>query len=291
MTIPELQKGTLYLVPTPIGNLEDITLRALRILRECRTVFAEDTRRTAKLFAHHSITTPLRAYHAHSSDRATEHILEALERGETVALVSDAGTPLISDPGATLVREAQNIGVPVVALPGATSVTTAFVVSGVGGAGFRFAGFLPRAGQKRALALQSMRFDPMATVFFEAPSRTLATLRELTNVCGGEREIALCRELSKLHEEVFRAPLAQMLVHLEGRSEILGEVVLVLAGAVFEEELSDQEGEVDHRTWILAKRASGLSAKDVARLLHEQRGMARRDAYRTVLAVWDESPR
>jgi 16S rRNA (cytidine1402-2'-O)-methyltransferase len=222
--------GTLYVVATPIGNLGDITLRAIEVLRAVAVVAAEDTRLTRRLWARHEIHTQLVSYHARSPDSRTEALLSRLANGEDVALVSDAGTPLVSDPGEALVAAWAARGGRVVPIPGASAVLSALVASGLSAARWGFEGFLPRRGAERRQRLARIASDERATVLFEAPGRTAGTLRNLAAACGEERAAAVCRELTKLHEEVRRGSLADLAAGAVDDPP-RGEVTIVGAGA------------------------------------------------------------
>jgi 16S rRNA (cytidine1402-2'-O)-methyltransferase len=222
------QSGVLWVVATPIGNLEDITLRALRVLREADAVLAEDTRTTRKLLERHGISTPLRTHHAHSSEGSVARMVEELRAGARLALVTDAGTPLVSDPGAALVSAAAAAGVRVEPVPGPSATLAAISVAGVRADGFRFVGFLPRAGGRRRAALRRVADDPLTTVLFEAPPRTARTLADLAAACGEDRPAALCRELTKAFEEVARGTLADLARRAE--RGVRGEVTIVVEG-------------------------------------------------------------
>ena len=204
-----LNPGTLYVVATPIGNLEDVTYRAVRVLGGVDLIAAEDTRRAAKLLARYALTTPRTSLHEHNEARKTDGLLARLERGETIALVSDAGTPLVSDPGARLVRAARERGLRVEALPGPSAVLAALVSSGLGGGPFTFAGFPPFRSHARARWFAALAREPRPFVFFEAPHRIDASLRDL-HAAAGERTIAVCRELTKLHEESLVGPVGDV---------------------------------------------------------------------------------
>jgi len=272
-------------VATPIGNLEDITLRALRTLGEADFVVAEDTRRSRTLCVHHGLSKRLKSLHAHSSSAAVERILAALLAGAKVALVTDAGTPLVSDPGAALVQAAASAGVRVESIPGPSAVTAALTVAGIVCDEFRFVGFLPRRGRKRSDALASIAADRAATVIFEAPTRVAATLNDLAQHAGGERRAAMCRELTKVHEEVARGTLAELAERFA--SGVRGEVTLVVAGAVEPAEkpepTASEAADLDRR--IRALLAAGQTPRDIARQVAQETGMPRRDAYRRVLAL------
>lgn len=217
----------LYLVPTPIGNLEDITLRALRILREADLILAEDTRTSGKLLKHHQIDSSLRSYHAHNEHHITDSIIDLLQNGQTLALISDAGTPGISDPGFMLVRACHQKGIRVECLPGATAIIPALVVSGLPCDRFYFEGFLPHKKGRRT------RLDFLATLthtfaLYESPFRLVKCLKQLAEVCGEERPACVCRELSKMHEEVKTGTLAELIAYFDVEKKVKGEIVIVV---------------------------------------------------------------
>ncbi|MCK6690681.1 MAG: 16S rRNA (cytidine(1402)-2'-O)-methyltransferase [Thermoanaerobaculia bacterium] len=219
----------LYVVPTPIGNLEDITLRALRVLKEVSVVLAEDTRTSRKLLDHYGIKTPLRAFHAHNEHAVVDKIAAELAAGAAMALVSDAGTPGISDPGFLLVRACVRQGVRVECLPGPTAFVPALVASGLPCDTFHFDGFLPHK-KGRQTRLKFLAALPYTFVLYESPYRLVKCLDELIAVCGPERPACVARELSKLHEEVKTATLAELRAHF-GAKEVKGEIVVVVAGS------------------------------------------------------------
>jgi len=221
--------GRLDIVPTPIGNLKDITERALEVLRSADLILAEDTRTTGNLLRHYSIDRPLRAFHLHNEHRAVNAIVEQIKSGMNYAWCSDAGTPAISDPGFLLVRACVEAGVDVSCLPGATAFVPALVVSGLPCDRFVFEGFLPhkKGRQKR---LQELLEDERTVVFYESPHRIIKLLNELVKYECSERRIALCRELTKLHEEIFRGTVSDALSHFDEKAP-RGEFVVVLAGA------------------------------------------------------------
>jgi 16S rRNA (cytidine1402-2'-O)-methyltransferase len=270
--------GRLFVVATPIGNLEDVTLRALRVLREADLVLAEDTRRSRTLLVHHGIGTPLRSFHAHSPPSLVAELCARLAEGAKIALVTDAGTPLVSDPGGELVAAARAAGVAVEAVPGASAPLTALACAGFVTSRFRFVGFLPRSGRRRREALEAVARDPDAVVLFEAPSRLAATLRDLAAAVG-EREVAVCRELTKLHEEVVRGAPAALAPRFETAR---GEITLVVAPRPEPEpaEPPDEETLLAHAR---ALEGEGLGAKEAAAALAAAHGLPRRDAYRLVL--------
>ena len=218
--------GRLILVPTPIGNLEDITLRALRVLREADRVAAEDTRRTGRLLAHYEIKKPMMSFHEHNEARQSAHIVELMEAGETVALVSDAGTPGISDPGIRAVRAAREAGFPVEVLPGATALVPALVVSGLASDRFIFEGFMPRKSGARRRLFESLTDEKRSVIFYESPYRAAKSMAELAAI-HPQRPVALIREISKLHEEVLRGSAAELAERLSAKPP-KGELVLII---------------------------------------------------------------
>ena len=218
----------LYVVPTPIGNLEDITLRALRVLKEVSLILAEDTRTSRKLLDHYGISTPLRSFHAHNEHAVVEKLAGELAAGATMALISDAGTPGISDPGFLLVRACVRQGVRVECLPGPTAFVPALVASGLPCDTFHFDGFLPHK-KGRQTRLRYLADLPHTFVLYESPYRLVKCLEELSAVCGPERPACVARELSKLHEEVKTASLADLKAHFSAK-EVKGEIVVVVGG-------------------------------------------------------------
>lgn len=272
--------STLYIVATPIGNLEDITLRALRVLREVSLIAAEDTRTTRWLLSRYDIDTPCTSYHDHNRVSKLPVLLEALSQGD-VALVSDAGTPAISDPGAELTAAAQDAGHSVVPIPGPSALTAALSVAGIDTDHFIYLGFLPRRGGQRRKLLQSLIGEHRAWVAFEAPHRLTDTLTDIhETLC--DRQVVICRELTKLHEEVFRGTVAEALDHF---SEPRGEFTLIVRGADVTAEPDDALFErardilryessrgSKSRDAIAAASTTGLSKNDLYRLWLEIRG-------------------
>ncbi len=218
----------LYLVPTPIGNLEDITLRAVRVLKEADAILAEDTRTSGNLLRHLDISKPMTAYHIRNEHQTVERLADRIAAGETLALVTDAGTPAISDPGFLLVRECVRRGIEVECLPGPTAFVPALVNSGLPAEKFVFEGFLPHK-KGRLTKLQAVAEYAYTTILYESPFRLLKTLQQLAEVCGGERRVSVSRELTKIHEENVRGTLAEVIAHFSGK-ETKGEIVIVLEG-------------------------------------------------------------
>lgn len=220
---------TLYLVATPIGNLEDITLRALRVLKEVDLVACEDTRQTQKLLNHYGITTRTISYHEHNEMTRAAELIVDLEQGTRIAMVSDAGMPGISDPGFRLITLAIRHHVPVIPIPGATAFLAALVASGLPTDSFRFSGFLPaKAGQRRSL-LESIKDSPRTQVFYEAPHRLLETVKDIVETLGPDRHVVIAREVTKVHEEFLRGRASEILENLQSREEIKGEITLIIA--------------------------------------------------------------
>ncbi len=274
--------GTLYLCATPIGNLEDITLRALRLLGEVDLIAAEDTRRTRKLLAHYDLHTPLQSYHRHSRPEVRAKLLRRLLDGQDIALVSDAGMPGISDPGYELVRAALEAGVNVVPLPGANAALSALAVSGLPTDAFRFHGFLPAKGRERRRLLEELARARETVVLYEAPHRLRALLRDLTAVCGEQRPAAVARELTKKFEQVLRGTLAELAAHFAAE-EPRGEFCVVLAGAPESPPRAPKEAEL--RAAVEAALAHGASVRDAAREVAEALGIPRKQAYELALRL------
>ena len=273
---PKGGPGTLYVVATPIGNLGDITLRALEVLRDVTVVAAEDTRVTRKLWSRFEIETPLVSYHAHSDDRRTAELIARLEGGDDVALVTDAGTPLVSDPGEVLVGAWAERGGTVVPIPGASAVLAALVASALPAARWGFEGFLPRKGRERKERLARIAADDRATVIYEAHGRTAATLRDLADICGAQRRAVVARELTKLYEEVRRGGLAE-LAERAAASPVKGEVVIVVAGST-EEEVAQVSLEAG-RARVERLVAEGVKRSAAARMVAEETGLPRRELF------------
>jgi 16S rRNA (cytidine1402-2'-O)-methyltransferase len=272
----------LYLVATPIGNLADITIRALQTLAGADLVACEDTRVSRKLLEHYGIATPTTPYHDHNAATARPALLQRIADGAAVALISDAGTPAISDPGYKLVREAREMGLTVTALPGPSSVLAALVSSGLPTDRFLFEGFLPaKSAQRRARAAELARI-PASLVLFEGGSRIAATLSDLADIFG-EREAAICRELTKLHEEVRRAPLTALAQHYAGDAETRGEFVIEIAPPGEAE--APQADDVDA---LIRAALLRVSVKDAVGEIVAATGLPRRDVYQRALELAKE---
>ena len=268
--------GTLYLVPTPIGNLGDISRRCAETLEKVDLIAAEDTRVTLKLLNHLGLKKPLVSYYRHNTGEAGEKLLERLLAGEDVALVTDAGTPAVSDPGEALVALCAQNGVTVTALPGPCALVTALSVSGLPTARFTFEGFLPMNKKNRRAQLESLKNEVRTMIFYEAPHKLKATLDDLRETFGGERRISLCRELTKLHEEIFRTTLAGAAEEYRDK-EPRGEFVLVVEGAVSDE--ADEATLDDGLRRVKALTAEGLSKKDAVKQVAKELGLSRNELY------------
>ena len=276
--------GHLYVCGTPIGNLEDITLRALRVLREVSLIAAEDTRHTRKLLSHYGIETPLISLHEHNEARRTPEILRRLLAGQSVALVSDAGMPGIQDPGAGLVRAAVDAGVPVTVIPGPTALITALVGSGLPAERFAFEGFLPRQSRQRRAHLETLARDPRTLVFYEAPHRLREVLADMLAVLG-DRPACIARELTKVHEEWQRDTLSRLAQLWQDRTP-QGEFVILVAGAASGDTapaMAASGEEVVER--VLACMRDGLDKKAAVRAVAAQLGLPRRVVYQVAMSI------
>ena len=269
--------GILYVVATPIGNLEDITLRALRILKEVDLIAAEDTRHTRHLLNHYGITTPLTSYHEHNERAKAQALVERLGRGERIALVSDAGTPAISDPGYRLVLAAVAAGIPVTPIPGPSTVVAVVSASGLPSDRFVFEGFLPSAKQERRNRLVTLREEPRTLVLYEAPHRLKECLRDILDILGA-REMVLAREVTKLHEEFCRGTVSELLAGIDGRS-MRGEIALVVQG--FSGDATVSESVLKQQ--IRRLKSEGMHVKAIAEVLGERYGYPKKAIYRLTL--------
>ena len=267
--------GTLYVVSTPIGNMGDFSFRGVEVLKAVSAVLAEDTRHSRHLLDRDEIATPLVAYHEHNEAKSTPKLVARLQGGESLALISDAGTPLLSDPGARLVRAAVEAGVVVSPIPGASALLSALVASGLDLDRFTFYGFLPRKGADRRSTLEEIVGLRHAAVLYEAPSRVAHTLAELASAGGGERATVVARELTKQYEELRRGTLAALAAYYH-HAPPRGEVVIVIAGAAAPREATADE----LRARAAELRADGLSPRDIAAALTADLGAARNLAYR-----------
>ena len=271
--------GTLYLVATPIGNLEDISARALRILHQARLIAAEDTRQTGKLLKRYAIETPLTSYHEHSKVGKIDHILAALEQGD-IALVSDAGTPGLNDPGYDLVRAALEAGHTVSPIPGPSAPIAALVASGLPTDTFLYLGYLPRKSVERRRLLAEIAGLPYTLIFLESPHRLLPALGDVESVLG-DRQVAVARELTKMFEEIFRGPVSAARGHF-GQQAPRGEFTLVVGGASREKEIWTEDR---LRSALKAAQESGETPSQAASRLAGEAGWPRRTVYRILTAM------
>ena len=265
--------ASLYVVSTPIGNMGDFSFRAVDVLRLVDVILAEDTRHTGQLLKRYEIPTRMLAYHEHNEAKATPGLVARLVAGESMALVTDAGTPILSDPGSRLTAAAIAAGVPIVPVPGASALLAALVASGLSVERFTFFGFLPRTGSARRATLAELTELEHTAVLYEAPGRVGATLRDIAAAGGGDRPTAVAREMTKQFEEVRRGTVAELGAYYE-ETPPRGEVVIVLGGAV--PGLVDEK---DVRDRVRALRQQGLSAKDTAMTVAKEMGVSRRVAY------------
>jgi 16S rRNA (cytidine1402-2'-O)-methyltransferase len=273
--------GTLYVVATPLGNLGDLSPRALRVLREASLVACEDTRRTGQLLALHGLKTPTTSFFEHNERRKGERILSALRTGHDVALVSDAGTPGISDPGYRLVRDARAEGLPVVPIPGPSAAIAALSVSGLPTDRFRFVGFMPAKAGARRKSLLELAADRDTLVFYESPLRVVAFLEDALRAFG-DRDAFLCREATKVHEEYVRGRLRELLADLRARDRVRGEIVLVVAGAS-EERPDAAEATESPATLVARLQAEGMTRRQAVKEAAARLGLGAREVYRQAL--------
>jgi 16S rRNA (cytidine1402-2'-O)-methyltransferase len=277
----EVKAGTVYVVGTPIGNLEDMTFRAVEVLRKVDTIAAEDTRHTGKLLQHFQITTPQVSYHDHNRTSRLPDLLQRLQRGETIALVTDAGVPGISDPGYELVKACADEGISVVPIPGASAVITALSAAGLSTDRFVFEGFLPAKGQERRERLEAVCTEPRTLVFYESPHRLRSTLQDLTEIFGADRSIVLARELTKLHEQFWRGTLAEAVAYHRTR-EPQGEFTLVIAGYEANQPILSESALKAELEQLLNQ---GLSRSQASRQLAHRTSLPRRQIYQLALTI------
>jgi 16S rRNA (cytidine1402-2'-O)-methyltransferase len=270
--------GTLYLVATPIGNLEDITLRALRVLREADLIACEDTRQTGKLLQHFEIIDkPMVSYHDHNEAARSGELVAKLEGGANVALVSDAGTPLVSDPGYRLVTAAIGAGIAVVPIPGASAVLSALTAAGLPSEAFRFCGFLPQKSGQRKKTLEEFRGEDCTLMFYEAPHRILDALSDVAAVFG-ERPVVVARELTKLHEEFLRGTPEQVRGQLAARPSVKGEMVLLIGRG---SAISVPANSVEDAVRELEQK--GVQRMDAIKQVARERGLSKREVYKQIM--------
>jgi len=276
--------GKLFVVSTPIGNLEDITLRAVTVLKDCDVIACEDTRNTKKLLTRYGIETPLTSYHEHNEVEKSPKLLERLKDGKDVALVSDAGTPSVSDPGWRLVNLSIENNIEVVPIPGPSAVLSALVVSGLPTDSFLFLGFFPKTIGKKKELLKEVKSYPYTMVFYESARRLSRTLSLMLEILG-DRNICIAREMTKLYEEVIRGSVSEVISTLSKKESIKGEVTIVLEGSRGEDkEISTEEVQ---RT-LRAMKENGTALSDAVRTICESSGTSRNSVYRIALEIWEE---
>lgn len=278
--------GKLYLVPTPIGNLKDITLRALEVLKFVDIVAAEDTRQTLKLLNHFEIKKSLMSYHKHNEQEKSEDIIELLKEGHNIAIVTDAGTPGISDPGAVIVKKCINENIDFEVLPGATAITTALVYSGLDTTKFLFRGFIPRENKERKILLNEIKDVKESIILYESPYRVVSTLETLLEYLGN-RNIAVCRELTKLHEEIKRGKIDELIDYFKNTAP-RGEFVLVIEGK--QQEHIDRENKekwenLSIKDHILNVMESGISKKEAIKYVAKERGLSKNEVYKYAIDI------
>lgn len=277
-------KGTLYLCATPIGNLEDMTFRAVRILKEVDVIAAEDTRNSVKLLNHFDIHTPMTSYHEFNKIDKGQYLIKRLLEGENIALITDAGMPGISDPGEELVRMCRDAGVPVTAVPGACACVTALVISGRPTRRFCFEAFLPTDKKDRRAVLEELKTETRTSIIYEAPHRLVKTLQELLNELG-DRNITVCKELTKKHETGFETTLKEAVPYYE-QNEPRGEYVLVLEGCSrqqMEQEAQDAWKEMSLGDHMKLYEEQGMNRKDAMKQVAKDRGVGKREIYQALL--------
>ncbi|NLK93598.1 MAG: 16S rRNA (cytidine(1402)-2'-O)-methyltransferase [Clostridiales bacterium] len=281
-----MEKGKLFLVPTPIGNLKDITLRALEVLKAVDIIAAEDTRQTLKLLNHFEIKKSLISYHKHNEQGKSLEILELIKNGNTIALVTDAGTPGISDPGAVIVSKCIEEGLEFEVLPGATAITTALVYSGLDTTRFIFRGFIPRENKARRIFIEEIKNVKESIIIYESPYRVLTTLNNLREELGN-RHIALCRELTKIHEEIIRGSIDEVINKLNDKV-IKGEIVIVIEG-IQEKDIQEENKKkwenisVEEHVRILIN--NGENKKEAIKKIAKLRGMQKNEVYKIAIEI------
>lgn len=277
----QIEAGTLYIVGTPIGNLADMTFRAIEVLQQVALIAAEDTRHTGRLLQHFQIATPQVSYHDHNRISRLPELLDRLWQGQAIALVSDAGMPGISDPGYELVKACRDANLPVVPIPGVTAAITALTASGLPTDRFVFEGFLPTKRKERRDRLERLQAESRTLIFYEAPHRLLETLTDLDEIWGGDRPVVLARELTKLHEEFWQGTLDTAIAHCHGRDP-QGEYTIVVGGAV---EVTPLLSENALKAELLYLIDQGLSRSQASRQLAQQTSLSRQQIYQLALAI------
>lgn len=281
-----MTNGKLYLVPTPIGNLQDMTLRSLEVLKNVDIIAAEDTRQTLKLLNHFEIKKSLMSYHKHNEMSKGEDIISKLKSGINVAIVTDAGTPGISDPGAVIVKKCIEEDIEFEVLPGATAFTTALVYSGLDTTRFEFRGFISRDTKERRESLEQIKQSTNTIIIYESPYRVKSTLDILLQELG-DRRIALCRELTKLHEEIIRGNISEVIADIKDRN-IKGEFVIVIEGKTQEqidEENKEKWADIDVKQHLINLMEGGLTKKEAIKVVSKERGLSKNEVYKVAIEI------
>ena len=277
--------GTLYLCATPIGNLEDMTFRAVRILKEADLIAAEDTRNSIKLLNHFEIKTPMTSYHEYNKIDKAYQLVAKMREGKNIALITDAGTPGISDPGEDIVRICYEEGIPVTSLPGAAACITALTMSGLPTRRFAFEAFLPKDKKEHQAVLEELKTETRTIIIYEAPHHLVRTLQELSDTLGGDRRLTICRELTKRHEEKLQMTLADSLSYYEV-NEPRGEYVLIIAGRSREEMKKEEQAgweALSLEEHMAHYESQGIDRKEAMKRVAKDRGVSKRDIYQALL--------
>ncbi|MDO5408506.1 MAG: 16S rRNA (cytidine(1402)-2'-O)-methyltransferase [Eubacteriales bacterium] len=281
----QVQAGKLYLCATPIGNLDDITLRVLNTLKEVDLIAAEDTRHSIKLLNHFDIKTPMTSYHEYNKIDKARYLVGQMQQGVNLALVTDAGTPGISDPGEELVKQCYEAGIEVTSLPGPAACITALTLSGLSTRRFCFEAFLPVDKKERQWILEELKSETRTIIVYEAPHHLVATLKELSEALGGERRITICRELTKRYEEAYRTTFAEALEHF-AVEEPKGECVIVIEGRSIRDMKEEQQKSWEEMTMeehMDVYLSQGIDRKEAMKLVAKDRGISKRDVYQSLL--------
>ena len=266
--------GKLYIVATPIGNLEDITLRAIRVLQEVDVIAAEDTRHTLKLLNHLQITKPLISYHRHNEEMKTETLIEKLKQGQNIALVSDAGTPGICDPGETIIKKCIEEKIEIIPIPGACAMINALIISGIDTKEFTFLGFLPLNKKLRKEKLEEIKNSQKTIIMYEAPHKLMTTLKDLTEILE-DRQVVLARELTKIHEEFLRGTIKEIILKAEN---LKGEIVLILEGIRVTQTKSNFDNLTLKEHYVLYEK-QGMEKKEIIKRIAKDRGLSKNEIY------------
>jgi len=285
VTTPITRQGRLFIVSTPIGNLEDITLRALKTLKEVDLIAAEDTRKTKKLLNHYQIRTPLTSYFDHNEFKKGKFLITKITNGNDIALVTDAGTPGISDPGYHLIQLALKNSIDFVPVPGVSAAITALSVSGLPTDRFTFEGFLPSSQKKRRIALEKNKYQKRTIIYYESPRRLLTTLEDLLEIFG-DRLVTIARELTKLYEEVLNGTISEIFNKFKNQGLIKGELTIIIGGY---KGISEDKDVSIQEEIKLYQKTSSLPLKDIVRIISEEKGIPKRDIYQESLKLREQS--